>query len=127
MANALPGPELQPQSAHHLDGSPEFDGSRPSAAAALLPVAEVARRCALSPKTIRAAIARGDLRAYKLAGRIRVAPAELAAWLRTNQVAVNGSPEIPDARARVRRSHPLALRRLAAATDRELVHEHPQD
>jgi len=127
MADARPGSELQLPGADDQDGSRRSDISGSSAAAALLPVAEVARRCALSPKTIRAAIARGDLRAYKLAGRIRVAPADLAAWLGTNQVAVDGSTEIPDAPSRIRRSHPLALRRLAALTDRGLVHERPQD
>jgi excisionase family DNA binding protein len=119
MANVLPGPEPQLQD---VSGQDTLLGSHlgsPGAARALLPVAEVARRCALSPKTIRAAIARGDLRAYRLVGRIRVAPADLSAWLAASQVAVNGSPQIPDVPSRARHSHPLALRRLAAQRDRE--------
>jgi excisionase family DNA binding protein len=118
----LGDPQLASGDRARLSGPPPSDE-----AAALLPVAEVARRCALSTKTIRAAIARGDLRAYKLAGRIRVAPADLAAWIGTNQVDVSGSPEIPAVPSTVRRAHPLALRRLAPRTNRELVHEPPQD
>jgi excisionase family DNA binding protein len=92
---------------------------RPVVPEELLPVAEVARLCGLSRKTIRAAIARGDLGAYKLAGRIRVAPADLAVWMEASRVQTSRSPEVPAITPSGRGPHPLALRTLATRSNQE--------
>ena len=47
----------------------------------LLSPRQVAERVALSETTVRGAIARGELRAVKLCRRIRIAEADLDAWI----------------------------------------------
>lgn len=53
-----------------------------------LTVSEVARLVRLSEKAIRGVIARGELTAYRLAGQLRVYPADLRRWLAANVVVV---------------------------------------
>lgn len=60
--------------------------SRPDEDTSLLRVDEVAARCRLSVKAIRNAIHRGELRASKLCGRVRVDPLDLQAWLDANAI-----------------------------------------
>lgn len=52
----------------------------------LLTIPEVREMCALSEKTIRRAIERGELRAMKLCNRMRVAPEDLVAWQHQHEV-----------------------------------------
>lgn len=52
----------------------------------LLTIPEVHEVCALSEKTIRRAIERGELRAMKLCNRMRIAPEDLVAWQQQHEV-----------------------------------------
>lgn len=52
----------------------------------LLTVAEVAERLAVSEKAVRAAIARGDLPATKVCGRVRVGPHALDAYVDAGRI-----------------------------------------
>ena len=52
----------------------------------LLTIPEVHEMCALSEKTIRRAIERGELRAMKLCNRMRIAPEDLVAWQHQHEV-----------------------------------------
>ncbi len=57
--------------------------------------------------------------AFKLAGRIRVAPADLAAWMEANRVRTRRSPEVPAITPSGPGPHPLGLRTLAARSNEE--------
>lgn len=61
----------------------------------MMSVAEVAERTGLSKKAVRGAIERGELVGFKLCNRIRVAPADLEAWLAANRVAPRGPTTRP--------------------------------
>jgi excisionase family DNA binding protein len=50
----------------------------------LLKVSEVADRCGLSPKAVRHAIRRGELRASRLCGQYRISEPDLRAWIEAN-------------------------------------------
>lgn len=64
--------------------------------AALLTVANVAERLAVTAKTVRQLIHAGELRAATVAGRLRIEPAELDAFLARRAVAPAGrTPELP--------------------------------
>src|SRR5438132_1280689 len=52
----------------------------------LLTLEEVCERVRLSPWAVRRAIQRGELRAYKLRGRLRIPEDALADWLRASAV-----------------------------------------
>jgi excisionase family DNA binding protein len=82
----------------------------------LLSVAEVGERCGLSAKAIRGAIGRGELAAFKLAGRIRIAEADLAAWLDASRVEPDYRAELRPTDRRQPGPHPLGLRTLARPT-----------
>jgi excisionase family DNA binding protein len=58
----------------------------------LLTLDEAAARVALSPWTLRRAIARGHLLAYKLGGRIRIPKSALDDWLLSSKLEGPGSP-----------------------------------
>jgi excisionase family DNA binding protein len=62
--------------------------------AALLSVDQAAALVGLKHVAIRRAIQRGELRAYKLCGRIRIRRADLADWLRAHQVAGGAEAEL---------------------------------
>jgi excisionase family DNA binding protein len=62
-------------------GSNAPGGLPPAGAASLLDVRCVAARLGLSTKAVRGLVARGELPAYKLAGRIRIDPADVEAYL----------------------------------------------
>ena len=72
-------------------------GSRP----ALLSVDQVAAHCGLSRRAIYRAIDRGELVAYKPCGRLRIAPEDLEAWIRSS-VVVHVSVTTTDDRASAR-------------------------
>jgi excisionase family DNA binding protein len=63
----------------------------------LLTLDEACAHVRLSPWALRRAIARGELRAYKPAGRIRISPDALAAWLESTAPAAEPVPIFPDA------------------------------
>jgi excisionase family DNA binding protein len=48
--------------------------------------AEAGELLKLHPKTIERAVGRGDIRGYKLQGRIRIRRADLDTWIEANQV-----------------------------------------
>ncbi len=56
---------------------------------------QVARHTGLSRKAIYRAIERGDLRAYRLCGRLRIKPDDEQAWLEANRVTVAAGPVEP--------------------------------
>jgi excisionase family DNA binding protein len=63
----------------------------------LLSTSEVADRVGLSTKAIYRAIDRGELRASKLCGRIRVDPDDLDAWIeesRVEPIAIRTDPPV---------------------------------
>ena len=74
---------------------------------ALLDVADVARRTRLSPKTVRAAIRRGELAGHLLANRYRVTEQDYARWLEASKV----QPVVVSNHARRATSHPCPARR----------------
>ena len=53
---------------------------------ALLSVDQVAVVCGLSRRAIYRAIERGELRASRLCGRLRIAPEDLETWIRSSVV-----------------------------------------
>lgn len=59
---------------------------------ALLSVADVAAAVGLSEYTIRAKVRAGDIPACKLAGRIRIRPDDLAAWVDAGRVRPAAAP-----------------------------------
>ncbi len=61
----------------------------------LLDVRGVADRLAVSTKAVRALILRGELPAYKIAGRIRIDPQELDAYLLRARVPTENAPAAP--------------------------------
>lgn len=65
-----------------------------------LTVAEAAGRIGVKHQAIRRAIARGELPATKVVSRVRIAPADFAAWLAANRVTPLSSeqPPMPTAR-----------------------------
>ncbi len=63
--------------------------------ARMLDVRGVAHRLAVSTKAVRALILRGELPAYKIAGRIRIHPLELDAYLRGARVRAEPPPVAP--------------------------------
>ncbi len=70
----------------------------------LLTLAEAAARVRLSPWALRRAIGRGELRAYKPAGKIRIPTEALADWLVRSEIA----PQRATAPARPLRPSPPA-------------------
>lgn len=58
----------------------------------LLTLGEACQRVRLSPWTLRRAIGRGDLLAYKPGNRIRIPESALEDWLRTSRV----EPDVED-------------------------------
>ena len=62
---------------------------------ALLSPRQVAERVALSESAVRAAIARGELRASKLCRRIRIAESDVEAWIASARVQPDPSPLMP--------------------------------
>lgn len=52
----------------------------------LLTLSEVCARVRLSPRAVRRAIGRGDLVAYKLAGRLRIPEQAVQDWLRAGAI-----------------------------------------
>jgi excisionase family DNA binding protein len=65
----------------------------------LLSTKDVAARVGLSEKAIRRAIARRELRAFKVCGRIRIAPAAVEVWLEESLVEPAVRPEVPRLRS----------------------------
>ena len=61
-------------------------------------VADVAEKCGLSTKAVRGAIRRGELRAYKLATRIRIDPADYEAWAGVEHDCGRAAPRAAPAR-----------------------------
>ncbi len=61
----------------------------------MLDVRGVADRLAVSTKAVRALILRGELPAYKVAGRIRIDPQELDAYLLRARVPTERAPGVP--------------------------------
>jgi excisionase family DNA binding protein len=60
----------------------------------LLTLDEACAHVRLSPWALRRAIARGELRAYKPAGRIRISPDALAAWLESTAPPASPAPSV---------------------------------
>jgi hypothetical protein len=60
-----------------------------------LSVPDIAGRTALSEKAVRSAIARGELTAYKLAGKLRVTEDDYAAWVESCRVRPDAPSEPP--------------------------------
>lgn len=62
------------------------DPKRRESTRPVLSLSEVARQYALAPWTVRAAIDRGDLPAYRLPGqrRLRILREDVVQWLRSN-------------------------------------------
>jgi excisionase family DNA binding protein len=79
----------------HVGG--ERSGRREGSALArpLLSPRQVAERVALSESTVRAAIARGELRASKLCRRIRIAESDVQAWISSTRVQPDERPCVP--------------------------------
>jgi excisionase family DNA binding protein len=68
---------------------------------ALLTVDQVASHCGLSRRAIYRAIERGELLAYKPCGRLRIAPEDFEAWIRSSVVErVRGTTTDHEPRAR---------------------------
>jgi excisionase family DNA binding protein len=67
-------------------GSNAPGGPPTPGAVSLLDVRCVANRLGLSTKAIRGLIARGELPAYKVAGRIRIDPADVDGYLATARI-----------------------------------------
>ena len=61
----------------------------PASGASFRSPEQVARRSGLSRKAIYRAIARGELSAYRLCGRLRIAPQDEQRWLEANRVSVH--------------------------------------
>lgn len=61
---------------------------------------QVARHTGLSRKAIYRAIARGQLAAYRLCGRLRIRPEDEQAWIEQNRVTVELRPDPPAAQPR---------------------------
>lgn len=59
----------------------------------MLTVKQVAQRLAVSAKSVYAAISRGELAAYRVAGAIRIAPADLDAYLTRCRIRPGGIRE----------------------------------
>lgn len=81
--------ETLPASMSHLVAQPAGGSSTLKAETIptrLLTIPEVHEMCALSEKTIRRAIQRGELPAMKLCNRMRIAPEDLVAWQQQHQV-----------------------------------------
>jgi excisionase family DNA binding protein len=101
----------------HLDpfsrGSNAPGGHPTPGAASLLEVRCVAQRLGLSTKAVRGLIARGELPAYKVAGRIRIEADDLDAYL----VAVRVQPSLHD----ICPPHPAPAARGAAEGLRPLL------
>jgi hypothetical protein len=60
-----------------------------------LTVSVIAERCSLSEKSIRGAIGRGELAAYKICGRLRVDPADFDAWVCATRIEPRGPTPRP--------------------------------
>jgi excisionase family DNA binding protein len=73
-------------------GSNALGGPPTPGAASFLDVRRVAQRLGLSTKAVRGLIARGELPAYKVAGRIRIDAADLDGYL----AAVRVQPSVHD-------------------------------
>jgi excisionase family DNA binding protein len=84
-------------------GSNAPGGPPPPGAASLLDVRCVAQRLGLSTRAVRGLIARGELPAYKVAGRIRIDPDDVAGFLA--EVRIRG-----DARSIAQRHAPAVAR-----------------
>lgn len=52
----------------------------------MLSLREVATLCALSERTIRRSIERGELPAHKLGGSVRIAASDIEAWLASSRI-----------------------------------------
>ena len=61
----------------------------------MLDVPDVAERLGVSVKAVRGLIARGELAAYKVAGRIRIDPADLEDYLGASRVRPSPPPTVP--------------------------------
>jgi len=71
------------------------DLAKQSPASAMLSPAQVARLTNLSRAAVYRAIDRGDLRASRLCGRLRVDPEELQAWKRRNAIGADREDPAP--------------------------------
>ena len=86
-------------------------------AASLLDVRCVANRLGLSTKSVRGLILRGELPAYKVAGRIRIDAADLSAYLAAARVQPSLHDIGPPARATSARAAAKGLRPLLKPDD----------
>jgi len=110
-----------PDTGHRTDWTADTLDSGPAPAVSGVPVTarEAAAVAGVSERTIRRAIARGDLPAAKHAGAYRIAPAAVAAWVAAERTAPatadTGHRTAPDSTA------PAAADAVAVATLRERV------
>jgi excisionase family DNA binding protein len=81
----------------------------------LLSIKDVAAACRLSEKAVRRAIDDGELPAVKLRSRLRISPADLAAWIESGRRDSARPDTTP--RARTRRPHPAATFRALLQAD----------
>jgi excisionase family DNA binding protein len=82
----------------------------------LLTVAELAEKVRLGHQAIRRAISRGELRAIKLCGQVRIEPTAFAEWTDAGQLRPSQAPTVTRVRAR-RPSSAAGLRRLLDKND----------
>lgn len=75
-----------------------------------LSVAEAAERTGFTPEVIRRAIRRGELRAYKPLGRLKIAEEDLDAWMREHPAAQETAAEALVTRQNAARSGKLNRR-----------------
>ena len=81
----------------------------------LYSVAEVAAYTQLAPRTVYRTIARGELRAFRVARRLRVAQSDIVEWLEQSRTS-GAEPETGDpSPAPLRRAHHGRLRPLFEA------------
>jgi excisionase family DNA binding protein len=83
----------------------------------LLTLPEVVERVRLSPWAVRRAIDRGDLRAYRPCGRIRIAETDLMDWLESTAASTKASKSAALAPARLKRPSDTFRRRVRPSAD----------
>lgn len=86
----------------------------------LLTLPEVVERVRLSPWAVRRAIDRGDLRAYRPCGRIRIAENDLLDWLESTAASsTKAAKSATLASARLKRPSDTFRRRVRTSADDE--------